>query len=230
LGSGFRVWVWGLEFRVQGSEFRGWNFGSWGLGFRVLGLGFRVKGFRVEGLGLRIWSLGFRVQGLVVGVWGLGFGVQGLGFGVQVLELRFSNRLGVWGMEWVPERRMEWVPENGGVEACPEAMARKSGREPKSWRTNASVFRMTAATKTPPPKSEDHNLQKSTRGNNLSMVCDEGGEARRVEWVPENGGVKAVEVQQKKIPVPCMDRKAHVVSLSQSFRSQTSKVNKDFRS
>ena len=48
-GLGFGVW--GLE----GSGFRVW---VWGLGFRVLGC--RVK-FRVKGLGSGVQGLGFRV-------------------------------------------------------------------------------------------------------------------------------------------------------------------------
>ena len=42
-------------------------------------------------------------------------------------------------------------------------------------------------------------------------MCDEGGEARRVEWVPENGGVEAVEVQEKDVlrPERAQIRRSH---------------------
>ena len=67
LGSRFGFWGFGSSVQGLGSRVQDSGFRVWGLGFRALG-----SGFRVQGSGFRVQDLGLKIEDLGLGAWGLG--------------------------------------------------------------------------------------------------------------------------------------------------------------
>jgi len=92
MGSGCRVWVYWLGFRVQDV---GLGFIGWGLEFRMWGLGLLVG---VQGFGFGVWGLGSEVKGLGSLVCTLRLMMLGRRFERRVCDRGFILGVGPWNI------------------------------------------------------------------------------------------------------------------------------------